>query len=202
MASSYKNKRDFNKTDEPKGGKGGSKHIFVIQKHDASQLHYDFRLNVSGKLKSWAIPKGLSMAANKKRLAIRTEDHPYDYADFEGAIPEGEYGGGTVMVWDKGTYKPIKEDASHDKSMQDAIKDGALKFELKGEKIKGGFAMARTKKTSEGDDDREKWVIFKLDDDEADARRKPTSTENESVKTGRTLEEIESDEEEEDDENE
>ena len=94
------------------------------------------------------------------------------------------------MVWDKGTYKPIKEDGSHDKSMEDAIKDGTLKFELEGEKIKGGFAMARTEKTSEGDDNDEKWVIFKLDDDHADARRKPTSTENESVKTGRDMDEI------------
>ena len=88
MASSYKNKRDFSKTGEPEGGNGSNKKIFVIQKHDATQLHYDFRINVGGKLKSWAIPKGLSMAANKKRLAIRTEDHPYDYADFEGTIPK------------------------------------------------------------------------------------------------------------------
>lgn len=195
MVSPYKNKRNFNKTNEPKGDRGRNKYIFVIQKHDASRLHYDFRLNINGNLKSWAVPKGLSMAANKKHLAIRTEDHPYDYADFEGVIPEDEYGGGTVMVWDKGTYKPITDKASHEKSMADAMKDGALKFELKGEKITGGFAMARTEKADEGSDNDEKWVIFKLDDDDADARRNPTSSEPESVKTGRTLQEISSEKE-------
>lgn len=201
MNSNYEKKRNLEKSPEPKGSKGSKgkdDSLFVIHKHDASQLHYDFRMNVNGKLKSWAVPKGINLTANEKHLAIRTEDHPYDYADFEGVIPEDEYGGGTVMVWDKGTYKPLKDG----KSMEDAIDDGALKFELNGEKLKGGFAMARTEKSSEGSDDDEKWVIFKLDDDEADARRKPTSTEPASAKTARTLEEIEEDEENSDEEGE
>ncbi|HKK17615.1 MAG TPA: DNA polymerase ligase N-terminal domain-containing protein [Opitutales bacterium] len=160
---------------------------FVIQKHDATRLHYDFRLEMDGALASWAVPKGLSTAANEKRLAIRVEDHELDYADFEGVIPEDEYGGGTVMVWDRGTYEPILDDDEDEKSMSDARDDGALKFELHGEKIKGGYAMARTGKR-EG---KEQWVIFKLDDEHADARRKPTRTEPDSVKTGRSIKEIE-----------
>ncbi|WP_456066885.1 DNA polymerase ligase N-terminal domain-containing protein [Halomonas rhizosphaerae] len=166
----------------------GRKRIFVIHKHDASQLHYDFRLRIGDVLASWAVPKGLSTEANDKRLAIRVEDHPLDYADFEGVIPEGEYGAGTVMVWDRGTYAPILD--KDEKSMEDAREGGSLKFELHGEKLKGGFAMARTGKR----DGKEQWVIFKLDDEHADARRKPTSTEPNSVKTGRSLEEIEAEE--------
>ena len=206
-AETYNDKRDFRKTPEPKGDSKKSKNSrFVIQKHDAQQLHYDFRLEIDGALVSWAVPKGLSTAANEKRLAIRTENHPLDYADFEGTIPEDEYGGGTVMVWDKGEYEPVgHDDDDKDKdndndepetSMTEALEDGALKFALYGEKIKGGYAMART--SDKGDDD-EQWVIFKLDDEHADARRKPTSTEPKSVKTDRTLEEIEEEEEEGDD---
>ncbi|WP_133131238.1 DNA polymerase ligase N-terminal domain-containing protein [Legionella yabuuchiae] len=186
----YHSKRDFRKTEEPKNDsriKEGQC-IFVIQKHDASQLHYDFRLQIDGSLKSWAVPKGLSTAANEKRLAIRTEDHPLDYAKFEGVIPEGEYGAGTVMVWDFGQYEPLENDDEHKKSMSEALRGGALKFRLEGEKIKGGYAMARMNRGD--DDDDEQWVIFKLDDEEADARRNPTSSEPDSVLTGRSLEEI------------
>jgi len=186
----YREKRNFKKTDEPKGEKSDSDNIFVIQKHDAQNLHYDFRLSIDGVLKSWAVPRGLSTEANEKRLAIRTEDHPVDYADFEGVIPEDEYGGGTVMVWDKGEYDSIK---NGDKSMKEALEDGALKFELKGEKIKGGYAMARTQQGDDDDDQNEQWVIFKLDDKHADARRNPQSTEPDSVLTGRSLEELEGD---------
>lgn len=163
----------------------GKKCIFVIHKHDASQLHYDFRLRIGDVLASWVVPKGLSTEANEKRLAIRVEDHRLDYADFEGVIPKGEYGAGTVMVWDQGTYEPILDEDEN--SMEEARKGGSLKFELDGEKLKGGYAMARTGKRK----GREQWVIFKLDDEHADARRKPTSTEPDSVKTGRSLEEIE-----------
>lgn len=162
----------------------GSKRIFVIHKHAASQLHYDFRLRIGDVLASWAVPKGLSTAAHEKRLAIRVEDHPLDYADFEGVIPEGNYGAGTVMVWDKGTYEPILDGA--EKSMEEARAGGSLKFELDGQKLKGGYAMACTGRRH----GKEQWVIFKLDDAHADARRKPTSTEPDSVKTGRSLEEI------------
>lgn len=188
----YQKKRDFKKTDEPEGrtAMDNSKNIFIIQKHDAQNLHYDFRLSIDGVLKSWAVPKGLSTKAKEKRLAIRTEDHPVDYADFEGVIPEGEYGAGTVMIWDKGEFESLEED--NDKSIKKALDDGALKFDLKGKKIKGGYAMART---NQGDDDgNEQWVIFKLDDDKADARRNPLSSEPDSVKTGRSLEEIKKEE--------
>ncbi|MGM9453572.1 DNA polymerase ligase N-terminal domain-containing protein [Legionella bozemanae] len=179
----YQQKRDFRKTKEPQGTTSKKKkHIFVIQKHDASHLHYDFRLQNDNVLISWAIPKGLSTAANKKRLAIRTEDHPLDYAKFEGIIPEWEYGAGTVMVWDFGHYELIEDK----KTMEKALKEGALKFFLHGEKIKGGYAMARTQQKK----DKEQWVIFKLDDDEADARKKPVRTKPNSVLTGRSLNEI------------
>lgn len=190
--SAYRKKRNLDESPEPdNGGKSGSsQHQFVIHKHDASRLHYDFRLSIGGVFASWAVPKGLSTAANEKRLAIRVEDHPLDYADFEGTIPEGEYGAGTVMIWDRGGYEPIVDEDEDEKSMEEAREDGALKFELKGEKICGGYAMARTGKR-EG---KEQWVIFKLDDEEADARRNPTSTEPDSVETGRSLEEIEEDE--------
>jgi len=155
---------------------------FVIHKHDASSLHYDLRLEVDGVGKSWAVPKGPSMDPSEKRLAIPTEDHDLDYFDFEGVIPEGEYGAGTVMVWDRGAYENLDEE----KGVQKAIKDGRLKVWLDGEKIKGGYALIETG---------ERWLLVKMDDDEADARRNPTSTENRSVKSGRTLEEIKESEE-------
>lgn len=183
----YQQKRDFRKTKEPQNNVStdGYENIFVIQKHDASHLHYDFRLQIDNALISWAVPKGLSMAANKKRLAIRTEDHPLDYAKFEGVIPEGEYGAGTVMVWDFGHYEPMVDDEQNKKSMKEALKDGALKFCLHGEKIKGGYAMACI---NQNDD--KQWVIFKLDDNKADARKNPVSTKPNSVLTGRSLDEI------------
>ncbi len=182
----YQKKRDFRKTKEPEDSTSTEdyQNLFVIQKHDASQLHYDFRIQIDDALTSWAVPKGLSTAANEKRLAIRTEDHPLDYAKFEGVIPEDEYGGGTVMVWDIGRYEPLVDDDDK-KSMQEALEGGSLKFRLHGEKIKGGYAMARIR-----DDEDEQWVIFKLDDEEADAPRNPVSSEPDSVLTGRSMEEI------------
>ncbi|GGI76344.1 DNA polymerase ligase N-terminal domain-containing protein [Legionella impletisoli] len=186
----YQKKRDFRKTHEPKGNSKTKEfnRIFVIQKHDASQLHYDFRMQIDDALVSWAVPKGLSTAANEKRLAIRTEDHPLEYAKFEGVIPEGEYGAGTVMVWDFGHYEPLVDNEEHEKSMSDALKGGSLKFRLDGEKIMGGYAMARINQDKDEED--EQWVIFKLEDDKADARRNPTSTEPKSVLTGRSMDEI------------
>jgi DNA ligase D-like protein (predicted 3'-phosphoesterase) len=189
----YKEKRDFRKTAEPGEGEvdfdwASERPIFVIQKHDASNLHYDFRIEVEGVLKSWAVPKGPSTDPSEKRLAVPTEDHPLAYADFEGVIPEGEYGGGTVLVWDRGSYRNLKEadeDEEQPKSVSEQLDEGHATIWLNGEKLSGGYALIRT---SKGDDPM--WLLIKMNDEEADARRNPTSTEPKSVKTGRTLEEI------------
>ena len=186
--SDYQSKRDFESTPEPSGDEsdaGGSR--FVIQKHDASSLHYDLRLEVGGVLKSWAVPKGPSTDPSEKRLAMPTEDHPVDYIDFEGVIPEDEYGGGTVLVWDTGTYEnTTTDDDGKEIPPNEAVEQGHISVALDGEKISGGYALTRT---GSGDDAR--WLLVKKDDEEADARRNPTSTEPESVLSGRTLEEIE-----------
>lgn len=182
----YNEKRNFDKTKEPKGkSKKGKDNIFVIQKHDATNLHYDLRLEIDGVLKSWAVPKGPSTDPSVRRLAIPTEDHPIDYADFEGNIPEDSYGGGTVIVWDKGTYKNTSEKNNEKLSPSQAIEKGHITFELKGKKLKGGYSLFRT---SKGDDER--WLLVKMKDDEADARRNPTSTEPESVISGKTIEDM------------
>lgn len=184
----YLDKRDVDATLEPAGGgTTGEEPRFVIQKHDASSLHYDLRLEVGGVLKSWAVPKGPSTDPRDKRLAMPTEDHPMDYADFEGVIPEGQYGGGTVIVWDTGTYVNVTTDREGDvKPMQRAIADGHVNVRLKGQKLQGGYALQRTQMG----DDREKWLLIKVDDDAADARRRPTSTQPESVLTGRTNQDL------------
>jgi DNA ligase D-like protein (predicted 3'-phosphoesterase) len=182
----YRDKRDFQKTGEPKGdakAKGGRR--FVIQKHDASSLHYDLRLQVGDVLASWAVPKGPSTDPSDKRLAIQTEDHPVDYIDFEGVIPEGEYGAGTVLVWDMGEYRNLREDGDDGKDMEASLDDGLIEVWLEGEKLSGGYALKRIR-----DGDKPQWLLIKMDDEEADARRRPTSTEPESVKTGRDLDEI------------
>ena len=158
---------------------------FVIQKHDASTLHYDFRLEVDGVLKSWAIPKGPSTDPSEKRLALPTEDHPLDYADFEGVIPEGEYGAGTVLVWDTGPYENITEKEDGLRPMAEAIEEGHVLVRLHGEKLQGGYALQRT---GSGEDAR--WLLVKMDDEAADARRNPVSTEPLSVLSGRDLDEI------------
>jgi len=183
----YEKKRDFSKTPEPKGGKRrpGKRPIFVIQHHKARSEHYDFRLEVDGVLKSWAVPKGPSTDPRVKRLAVPTEDHPLDYADFEGVIPEGEYGAGPVIVWDTGPYKNLTEKGEKTKSMAKAVKDGHVLVELKGKKLRGGYALQRM-----GKSDGAQWLLVKMRDDEADARRNPVSTEPESVKSGRSVDEI------------
>jgi len=189
--SDYQSKRDFSSTPEPSGdGADESQSRFVIQKHDASSLHYDLRLEIDGVLKSWAVPKGPSTDPSDKRLAMPTEDHPIDYIDFEGVIPEDEYGGGTVLVWDTGTYQnETTDDDGEDVPPDVAFEQGHISFALRGQKLSGGYALTRT---GSGDDTR--WLLVKKDDDEADARRNPTSTEPESVLTGRTLEDIEEEE--------
>lgn len=183
---SYGEKRDFRKTNEPRGGKrrkAGRR--FVIQKHAASSLHYDFRLEADGVLKSWAVPKGPSTDPRDKRLAMPTEDHPLDYRDFEGVIPEREYGAGAVIVWDRGTYRNLTEKEGKEVSVARAIDNGHLKIRLDGEKLRGGYALTRIGKGKD-----ERWLLVKMDDEEADARRNPVSTEPESVITGRTVEEV------------
>ena len=190
----YNKKRDFRKTNEPKGHKNngsGSEPIFVIQKHDATHLHYDFRIEIDGALKSWSVPKGPSTDPSEKQMAIPTEDHPLEYADFEGVIPEDNYGGGTVMVWDKGTFENVKKNKDGNSiSLKSSYENGTLEVFLKGEKLQGGYALIEM----ESGNMKGNWLLIKMNDDEADARRKPVSTEQKSVKTGRTLTEIEKEE--------
>ncbi len=156
----YKEKRSFDKTPEPIGGKSAGNELkFVIQKHDASHLHYDFRLEMEGVLKSWAVPKGPSTDPAVKRLAMMVEDHPYDYRTFEGIIPKGEYGGGTVMVWDEGTYEPIeptKGRAAQEKLLLKELHAGSLKFILHGKKLNGEFALVKTHGMAENS-----WLLIK-----------------------------------------
>src|SRR6476620_8678510 len=182
----YNRKRDFSKTKEPKGrklkGKGDS---FVVQKHDASRLHWDFRLELDGVLKSWAVPKGPSLDPGENRLAMRTEDHPLDYGGFEGTIPKGEYGGGTVMLWDQGRWEP---DPRKDPSK--TIEEGHLHFTLEGERMKGEWVMFRLKPRP--GEKAEPWMLKKVTDEYADPQGGDALVDNcvTSVTTGRTMAEI------------
>ncbi len=152
---------------------------FVIQQHDASTLHYDFRLEVDGVLRSWAVPKGPSTDPREKRLAVEVDDHQLDYADFEGEIESG-YGAGRVIVWDRGTYEAITAG-----DVSDALKNGHLSFWLEGHKLRGGWTLQRTR-----DAEKPQWLLIKRDDEGADARRNPISTQPESVISGRTVDEV------------
>jgi bifunctional non-homologous end joining protein LigD len=174
----YERKRDFAKTPEPVGrrAKGQGPLRFVVQKHRASALHYDFRLEAGGTMPSWAVPKGPSLDPKQKRLAMEVEDHPLEYANFEGVIPEGEYGGGTVMIWDEGVWAPM-EDVDPVK----AIKSGEMRFVLDGKKLKGGFTLVST-----GD---RKWLLMKRKDEYAKAID-IAEAEPRSVRTKRLLAEI------------
>src|SRR5664280_3796004 len=151
----YKHKRNFKETSEPRGEtkKSKNKLIFVVQKHDATRLHYDFRLEMEGVLKSWAVPKGPSLDPADKRLAMQVEDHPVSYFDFEGIIPAGNYGAGTVMVWDMGTWEPQGDAA-------EMLRKGDLKFRLNGEKLKGDFALVHIKARRPGSKGNE-WLLIK-----------------------------------------
>ncbi|MBV9378604.1 MAG: ATP-dependent DNA ligase, partial [Alphaproteobacteria bacterium] len=188
----YRRKRDFRKTPEPAGAVAPDhaydRLSFVIQKHAARRLHYDFRLELDGVLKSWAVPKGPSLDPGEKRLAVHVEDHPLDYGEFEGVIPEGEYGGGTVLLWDRGTWTPFDSDPDA------AYRKGSLKFTLNGEKLHGNWALVRMGGKAAGER-RENWLLIKERDDEAlpqsgDAvvRDNPLS-----VATGRSLDAIAAD---------
>ncbi len=186
----YTEKRDFTKTPEPKGGKkkrNSKNPVFVIQKHDATNLHYDFRLEIDGTLKSWAVPKGPSTNPAEKRMAIPTEDHPIEYATFEGVIPENQYGGGTVLIWDKGHFKNLKKNENGETiSLSEQYNSGTIEIWLKGKKLKGGYALIQMKSGKM----KGNWLLIKIDDSEADARRNPTNTQNMSVISGRTMKEI------------
>jgi bifunctional non-homologous end joining protein LigD len=179
----YNAKRDFSKTAEPAGtldpGHGNS---FMVQKHDATRLHWDFRLELDGVLKSWAVTRGPSLDPNEKRLAVRTEDHPLSYATFEGTIPAGEYGGGTVMLWDRGTWAPIAGKSAKD------LEKGHLHFVLDGERMKGEWLLIRLK--PRGKERNENWLLRKIDDAEAGGTDTLVETALTSVTTGRTMQEI------------
>ena len=180
----YKKKRNFKKTAEPKAKEKRSKNklIFVVQEHSASRLHYDFRLEMEGVLKSWAVPKGPSMNPDDRRLAVHVEDHPYDYKDFEGSIPEGEYGAGNVIVWDNGTYHSTETDEPEksEKLLLAGLEKGHISFVLHGKKLKGAFALAKMHGAEEN-----AWLLLKKDDEYATT--KDILTKNRSVTTRKKL---------------
>jgi bifunctional non-homologous end joining protein LigD len=179
----YHSKRDFKETPEPRGRadrQAGSS--FVIQKHDATRLHYDFRLEMDGVLKSWAVTRGPSLSPEDKRLAVHVEDHPLDYGDFEGTIPKGQYGGGTVIVWDRGTWKPIGD-------AKKGYAKGHLDFELDGEKLHGRWHLVRM--AARSDEKHDNWLLIKGDDAEARHDGEDLLEQMpDSAKTGRSLDEV------------
>src|SRR3954468_16330588 len=186
----YKRKRDFSRTAEPSGGKALPKTVkgasrFVIQKHDATRLHYDFRLEMDGVLKSWAVPKGLPWAQGEKHLAVEVEDHPIEYGGFEGIIPKGQYGGGTVLLWDRGTWIPEGPDP------EAAYKKGALKFRLEGEKLHGHWALVRMGGKA-AQERHENWLLIKERDEVAEPGSDTALVDDNplSVATGRPMDKI------------
>ena len=184
----YQRKRKFTETPEPAGRKwrSSSTRIFVVQKHDASRLHYDFRLAINGVLVSWAVPKGPSMNPAEKRLAVRTEDHPLEYAEFEGVIPAGQYGAGTVMVWDLGTYEP--QDGL---SPEEQLARGKIDIALHGQRLRRGFALIETGNRLADPGKKERWLLVKQRDEYADPSWDIESARfARSVLTSRTLKEI------------
>lgn len=176
----YERKRDLSKTPEPgpsRPKRKGKNPTFVIQQHAARAMHYDFRLEVDGVLKSWAVPKGPALDPATKRMAIPTEDHPMDYASFEGVIPRGNYGAGRVIVWDRGLYAPLSD-------MRQGLRKGHVTFAMYGEKLNGGFALTRFRT------DDETWLLVKMDDEYADRDTDITAARPESVISGKTIDEI------------
>ncbi|HEX5218571.1 MAG TPA: DNA polymerase ligase N-terminal domain-containing protein [Verrucomicrobiae bacterium] len=179
----YQAKRDFNQTREPAGTRPGParKHRslqFVVQKHDASHLHYDFRLEMNGVLKSWAVPKGIPLDKGEPRLAMEVEDHPLEYGRFEGVIPPGNYGAGTVQLWDRGKYEAT------DAAPADALRKGKLSFVLHGKKLNGHWTLVRTRRE---DGVRNSWLLIKTGEN---VPRQPTEEMERSVRSGKTLEEL------------
>jgi bifunctional non-homologous end joining protein LigD len=185
--TAYRKKRSFKQTPEPEGKETGSPNElqFVVQKHAATQLHYDFRLELGGVLKSWAVPKGPSMNPADKRLAMVVEDHPYDYKDFEGNIPAGNYGAGNVIVWDNGTYHPINAEDKKDeeKLLLAGLKKGHISFILEGKKLKGEFSLVKLKTKQPN-----AWLLIKKDDKYA--TEKDVLEKNKSVISNATLESL------------
>lgn len=185
----YRQRRDFARTPEPQGGRRVSEVpelSFVVQKHAARRLHFDFRLEMDGVLKSWAVTRGPSLDPANKRLAVRTEDHPLEYGGFEGVIPAGEYGGGTVMLWDRGRWEPQADP-------HEGLEHGALKFILRGERLRGGFALVRMadSRASRGAARRENWLLIKERDEWADGRRTDAVQRwQRSVASGRAMDDI------------
>ena len=188
----YRRKRDFARTSEPSGASGGGAGKqpalrFVVQKHAATRLHFDLRLELDGVMKSWAVPKGPSLDPAVKRLAMEVEDHPIEYNAFEGTIPKGEYGGGTVMLWDRGTYEPTPGSETFDlSSLRDGFRAGKVDVSFHGERLHGSFALVRMR----GSDEKPQWLLIKHRDRFADPTRDIVAEEVTSVATGRTMEEI------------
>src|SRR6187402_1039117 len=183
----YKKKRSFKDTPEPTGGKASGTGLrFVVQKHDATRLHYDFRLEMEGVLKSWAVPKGPSLNPEDKRLAMMVEDHPYDYRTFEGIIPEGNYGAGTVIVWDEGTYEALEGGSKkeQEKTLLQQLKKGSLKFKMNGSKLKGEFALVKLKNAENN-----AWLLIKHRDKYA--KESDITKKDKSVVSGKTIQAIE-----------
>src|SRR6202023_2844489 len=183
----YRQKRDFQISSEPSGKAretvvASRPLLYVIQKHRASQLHFDFRLEFNGVLLSWAVPKGPSLSPSVKRLAMQVEDHPREYASFEGVIPEGEYGGGTVMVWDIGEWSPERDD------VEDALRKGELKFTLHGKKLKGSWVLVRTR--GYGSSSKTSWLLIKHRDEFASSKIDVVQEMPRSVVSNRVLAEI------------
>jgi bifunctional non-homologous end joining protein LigD len=180
----YKAKRDFGKTPEPGPKRARRKgNSFVIQKHAARRTHFDFRLEHDGVLKSWAVTKGPSLDPSQKRLAVMTEDHPLEYGKFEGVIPRGEYGAGPVMIWDEGTWEPLNDP-------DEGLAKGDLKFRLHGHRLNGEFVLVRMKPRKE-DRGRQNWLLIKKRDAYAGDGVEPAEEFDTSVKTGRTMDQIE-----------
>jgi bifunctional non-homologous end joining protein LigD len=185
----YRRKRDFSKTAEPAGGRARSKQklAFVIQKHAASHLHYDLRLELDGVMKSWAVPKGPSLDPSVKRLAMQVEDHPVEYNTFEGTIPKGEYGGGTVMLWDRGTYSYGGTDPDPVEGLRRGYSKGDFKFVLNGKRLKGSWVLVRTRRDDRG---KAQWLLIKHRDEYAAPDSDVTEEHQTSVATRRSMEEI------------
>jgi bifunctional non-homologous end joining protein LigD len=189
LLAHYRAKRNLRQTPEPAGGRAtkGTKPIFVVQKHAARALHYDVRLQVGHVLKSWAVPKGPSLNPKVRRLAMPTEDHPFDYARFEGIIPEGQYGAGTVIVWDIGTYRNLREEKADPRrrvSMPRALREGLVEVRLEGKKLRGAFAFIRT-----GKGPNNRWLLVKMRDVDS-TRTRRTRVDERSVLSGNTLAEM------------